>query len=95
MKIWKNTKSTVKPKEYDCNPYKIFVAKNIHFVEIEPQEEYPDNQSYWEYDLYEYTTQEYVDVLVMKGLKDRADIEYLAMMSDIELDEEEEEDAEE
>lgn len=95
MKMWKNTQSDVKPKVYDCNPYKVFVAKNIHYVDIEPQEEYPEKQSYWEYDLYEYATQEYISVLVTKREKDRADMEYLAMMADIELDEEEEEDAEE
>lgn len=63
MKLWKDTQSTQKPEEYVFNPYKVFVSKNIHFVEVTPSEEFPERQSYWEYDMYEYTPQEYVEVL--------------------------------
>ena len=66
MRIYKNTQGYSEPKEIDANPYKVFVAKNIHFVEVDPtpiEEGMPERQSYWEYDLYEYDSQEYVYIL--------------------------------
>lgn len=63
MRFYPNTQGSSEPKEINANPYKVFVAKNIHFVEVEPSEEFPERQSYWEYDLYEYEASEYVCML--------------------------------
>ena len=69
MKIYYNTQNVNKPEEVEANSYKVFVAKNIHTIEvnrrnIETGE--TETKEYWEYDLYEYEPSEYVQVLQKK-----------------------------
>lgn len=62
MKSYPNTQSTISPQEFEVNPYRVFVAKNIQFIEVEEQED-PQQISYYQYDLYEYTPEEYIEIL--------------------------------
>lgn len=89
MYIHKNTQSFSRPLEIEYNPYKVFIAKNIHFVEVDktPQEDGYIPQDYWEYDLYEYELNEYIPIALRENDKMKADMEYIAMMSDIDLEE--------
>lgn len=89
MRLYKDTQGYSRPKEIEANPYKVFVAKNIRFVEVDktPTEFDPEPRDYWEYDLYEYEASEYVQEAVKSEVKNRADIEYIAMMTDVDLEE--------
>ena len=62
MQIYKNTQSTVEPKEFEINPYKVFIAKNIQLIENSSTEEEIVITLY-QYDLYEYTHEEYINIL--------------------------------
>ena len=62
MQIYKNTQSTVEPKEFEINPYKVFIAKNIQLIENSSTEEEIAITLY-QYDLYEYTHEEYINIL--------------------------------
>lgn len=62
MQIYKNTQSTVEPKEFEINPYKVFIAKNIQLIENSSIEEEIVITLY-QYDLYEYTHEEYINIL--------------------------------
>lgn len=96
MYIHKNTQRFSRPPEIEYNPYKVFIAENIHFVEVDktPQEDGYIPQDYWEYDLYEYELNEYMPIALRENDKMRADMEYIAMMSDIDLEEGEEDEQE-
>ena len=67
MQIYLNTQSYTQPEELRFYPAKVYVVKNIRYVEPEDtlieKDEFHENLPYWEYDLYEYTPQEYVEVL--------------------------------
>ena len=92
MKIHYKTKSYQKPLKIQYNPYKVFLSKNIQFIEIDKttQEDERILQDYWEYDLYEYELNEYIPILLTENEKTKADLTYIAMMSDIDLEEGEE-----
>ena len=62
MQIYKNTQSTIKPNEFEINPYKVFIAKNIQSIEDSSIEE-EITVTLYQYDLYEYTPEEYIGVL--------------------------------
>lgn len=89
MEIYYNTQGMSKPPEIEYNPYKVFITKNIRFVEVDktPREDGYIPQDYWEYDLYEYELNEYMPIALRENDKMRADMEYIAMMSDIDLEE--------
>lgn len=67
MKIYEKTQSTDRPLDIEINPYKIFIAKNIVYIEIPLGEETETLQNHYEYDLYEYTPEEYIGVLQTKN----------------------------
>lgn len=56
MQVYKNTQSIEKPKDFEINPYKVFVTKNVTEIEVEGATSY-------KYDLYEYTPEEYIGIL--------------------------------
>ena len=97
MHFYPNTQGYSRPKEIEANPYKVFVAKSIRFVEVDktPTEYDPEPRDYWLYDLYEYEASEYVKETVKTEAKNRADIEYIAMMTDVDLEEGDDENVEE
>ncbi|WP_428047771.1 hypothetical protein [Candidatus Proelusimicrobium excrementi] len=66
MKIYSNTQSIDAPKEFEINSYRVFVAKNIKYVEKEDSENTDEESitfSHYEFDLYEYTPSEYIEIL--------------------------------
>lgn len=92
--MWYKSQSTVRPITPDTTSshYYVYLRKNIE--QIETEDESGNTYIMYEYDELKIPKEMYP--LYAEEQKDRADIEYLAMMSDIELDdEEEEEDAEE
>lgn len=91
--MWYKSQSTVRPITPDTTSshYYVYLRKNIE--QIETEDESGNTYIMYEYDELKIPKEMYP--LYAAEQKDRADIEYLAMMSDIELDEEEEEDAEE
>lgn len=68
MQVYKNIQSTIKPDEFEINPYKVFIAKNIQTVENSNTEE-ETTITLYQYDLYEYTHEEYIDILREKNEK--------------------------
>lgn len=62
MRVYRNTQSTAPPKEFEINPYKVFICKNITYHERKEDEEMPV-PAYYEYDMYEYTPTEYIEIL--------------------------------
>lgn len=91
--MWYKSNSTVRPITPDTtsSQYYVYLRKNIE--QIETEDEGGNTYIMYEYDELKIPKEMYP--LYEAEQKDRADIEYLAMMSDIELDEEEEENAEE
>ena len=89
MYIHYKTQGMSKPPEIEYNPYKVFIAKNIHFVEVDktPREYGYIPQDYWEYDLYEYELNKYLPISLAEGEKTKADLTYIAMMTDVDLEE--------
>lgn len=89
---WYKSKSTVKPDEIDITSSKttVYLRKNI--IEKQYESTFGDEiQTYYEYDEAKLTKNEYSEY--MKGLsiidieQQRADIDYLAIMTGISLDE--------
>lgn len=64
MQVYKNTQSTIKPNEFEINPYKVFIAKNIQTIENNSSIDEEENiKTFYQYDLYEYTHEEYINIL--------------------------------
>lgn len=64
MQVYKNTQSTIEPKEFEINPYKVFITKNVQVVENNSGvDEEKTVETFYQYDLYEYTHEEYIDIL--------------------------------
>lgn len=68
---------------------RVDVHTDIQQVEV-PTED-GGTELVWQYHEYQYTLSEYMQVLANQQFKQGADIEYIAMMADVELPEEEEE----
>ena len=62
MKNWGLTRETEIPKEVQVFETKVFVSSNIHEVEVTDSET-GDTYTEYEFDLIEYTTSEYIDIL--------------------------------
>lgn len=65
MQIYYKTQSLEQPKDFEINLFKVFIAKNITYHEVtsEEQDEETPMSSYYEFDLYEYTPNEYIEIL--------------------------------
>lgn len=58
MVIYPNTQANELPKEFVINPFKVLISKNIKFHEATG-----DKDAYYEFDLYEYSPSEYIEIL--------------------------------
>ena len=64
MQVYQNTQAMERPNEFEINPLRVFVAKNIKEVEEQVLiEDEVINQTCFVFDLYEYTPEEYIGVL--------------------------------
>lgn len=63
MHLYEKTQSIDRPLDFEVNPYRVFVAKNIKYIEVPVVNEDETLQSHYEYDLYEYTPEEYIGIL--------------------------------
>lgn len=87
---WYKSESTIKPDEVDTTSSKttIYLRRNISEKKCE-DEFNGENQTYFEYDEATMTKKEYADYLNIISIIDidqqRADIDYLAIMTGVEL----------
>lgn len=68
----------------------VYVHNNVQEIE-KTNEETGDTYTIWQYHEVQYDKDEYIALMDTKGNQNTANIDYLAMMSDIELPESEEE----
>ena len=81
---WKYTESTVRPLEVDIvsSPTSIYLAKNI--VEKQRDDMNGELTTYFEY---QSAILSHVEYLAYIAEKERSDIDYIAMMTDVDLEE--------
>ena len=87
---WEKSESTVRPDEVDTTSSKVVVYLRRNIVERQREDEVSgDMQTYYEYDEAKLTKEEYAEHLKELALIDieqqRADIDYLAIMTGVEL----------
>ena len=68
-------KSTVRPEEKVVDEYSVWVNTDI-----------AETAGGWEYHMVQYTKDEYIRLMDEAYLKAQADLEYIAMMTEVELD---------
>ena len=68
-------KSTVRPEEKVVDEYSVWVNTDI-----------AETAAGWEYHMVQYTKDEYIKVLDEANQKAQADLEYIAMMTEVELE---------
>lgn len=68
-------KSAVKPDEVKIDEYSVWVAENIR-----------ESGGEWEYTLTQYEKDEYIKLMDEKKQKVRADVDYIAMMTEVDLE---------
>lgn len=88
---WKRSESTVKPKEVDATSSSTTVYLHRNIVEKSRTDDMSgDSINYYEYDEAKLTKEEYrqyfTEVNIENIEKQRADIDYIALMSGIELE---------
>ena len=67
----------------------VYVHDNIHEVEVK-DEDTENTYTIWQYHEVQYDKDEYISLMDIKESQNTANIDYLAMMSDIDLPESEE-----
>ena len=75
MKSYGTVKSAVRPDEKIVDEYSVWVNSDI----IKTEEGF-------EYHMVQYTKDEYIRLMDEANLKAQADLEYIAMMTEVELD---------
>ena len=75
MKDYGTAKSSIKPEEIVIDEYSVWVKTDI-----------TQTADGWEYHLEKYTKEEYIKMIKKKKKKTQADLEYLAMMTEVELE---------
>lgn len=68
-------KSTVRPEEKVVDEYSVWVNTEI-----------TQTSDGWEYHMVQYTKDEYIKLMDEANLKAQADLEYIAMMTEVELE---------
>ena len=68
-------KSTVRPEEKVVDEYSVWVNTDISEI-----------NDGWEYHMVQYTKDEYIKLMDEANKKAQADLEYLAMMTEVELE---------
>lgn len=68
-------KSTVRPEEKVVDEYSVWVNTDI-----------AETAGGWEYHMVQYTKDEYIKLMAEANQKAQADLEYIAMMTEVELD---------
>ena len=68
-------KSSIKPEEIVIDEYSVWVKTDI-----------TQTADGWEYHLEKYTKEEYIKMINEQNQKTQADLEYLAMMTEVELE---------
>ena len=68
-------KSTVRPEEKVVDEYSVWVNTDI-----------AETAGGWEYHMVQYTKDEYIKLMDEANKKAQADLEYLAMMTEVELE---------
>ena len=68
-------KSTVRPEERKVDEYSVWVNTDI-----------AETADGWEYHMVRYTKDEYIKLLGEENQKAQADLEYIAMMTEVELE---------
>ena len=68
-------KSTVRPEEKVVDEYSVWVNTDISEI-----------NDGWEYHMVRYTKDEYIKLMDEANLKAQADLEYIAMMTEVELE---------
>ena len=67
--------STVRPKEKVVDEYSVWVNTDI-----------AETSDGWEYHMVQYSKDEYIKLMDEANLKAQADLEYIAMMTEVELE---------
>ncbi|SCX29520.1 hypothetical protein SAMN02910436_02473 [Ruminococcaceae bacterium P7] len=75
MKDYGTAKSSIKPEEIVIDEYSVWVKTDI-----------TQTADGWEYHLEKYTKEEYIKMSNEQNQKTQADLEYLAMMTEVELE---------
>lgn len=68
-------KSTVRPEEKKIDEYSVWVNTDI-----------AETADGWEYHMVQYTKDEYIKLMDEANQKAQADLEYIAMMTEVELE---------
>ena len=75
MKSYGTVKSAVRPDEKIVDEYSVWVNTDI-----------AETADGWEYHMVQYTKDEYIKLMDEANLKAQADLEYIAMMTEVELE---------
>ena len=75
MKDYGTAKSLVEPEEIVIDEFSVWVKNDI-----------TQTADGWEYHLEKYTKEEYIKMINEQNQKTQADLEYLAMMTEVELE---------
>ena len=75
MKDYGTAKSLVEPEEIVIDEFSVWVKTDI-----------TQTADGWEYHLEKYTKEEYIKMINEQNQKTQADLEYLAMMTEVELE---------
>ena len=75
MTVYDEVRSTVKPDAVKIDEYSVWITEDIR-----------QDGSEWVYTLTQYTKGEYIKLMDEANLKAQADLEYIAMMTEVELD---------
>lgn len=75
MTVYEEVRSTVKPDEVKIDEYSVWVVEDIR-----------ESGGEWAYTLTQYEKDEYIKLMGEANLKAQADLEYIAMMTEVELE---------
>ena len=75
MTVYDEVRSTVKPDAVKIDEYSVWITEDIR-----------QDGSEWVYTLTQYTKGEYIKLMDEANLKAQADLEYIAMMTEVELE---------
>ena len=75
MTVYDEVRSTVKPDAVKIDEYSVWITEDIR-----------QDGSEWVYTLTQYTKGEYIKLMDEANRKAQADLEYIAMMTEVELE---------
>lgn len=82
MEKYEKVRSTIKPESFTIDDYSVWINTNITRIEENIGE---DKFIGFEYTQIRYTKDEYIEIINKETQQNKADIDYLSMMTDVDL----------